>query len=185
MIQGRPALKPEAMRALVMAAGHLFVLSEGDGYAEVTAHRNDWPEDMRTTYRYDLDDARLAGLTGKDNWKKQPRAMLAARATGGAARAWFADVIAGMSYTTEEVKDFSPDQEVTPSPPTPTLLHRRRFRPHLPRSQHPRQLRSPGSAAAKPHRASRPRGPGDARGRPQRPRALHLAPLCRRLRRPL
>jgi hypothetical protein len=107
MIEGRPALKPEAMRALIMDKGHLFVLSEGEDYAEVTARRKDWPEDMSTTYRYSLEDARLAALLHKRNWEKMPRAMLAARATGGAARNWFADVIAGMSYTTEEVQDFA------------------------------------------------------------------------------
>ena len=120
IIEGRPALKPEAMRALIMAAGHLFVLGEGTDhvqYAEVTARRSDWPADFPTqTYRYDLGDAAQAGLDQKKNWLKMPRDMLAARATGGAGRRWFADVIAGMSYTTEEVRDFGPDREEASSP---------------------------------------------------------------------
>lgn len=53
-----------------------------------------------------------------DNWKKKPRAMLDARATSGAGRRWFADVLAGMSYTPEEIQDFTTDDdEPEPAPP--------------------------------------------------------------------
>ena len=111
-----------------------------------------------------------------------------ARATSGAAgRRYFADVLAGMSYTPEEISDFSgPDQEVTPSPPTPTTETRRTILTVL--SEDGPIPRGPSSSPLIGDlldRASRPRGPGDARGRPQRPRSLHLAPLRRRLRRRL
>ena len=112
VIQGQVALKPEAMRALIMHEGHLFIVRDGvepEGrYAEVECRRTDWPENQpNETYRYGWDDATLAKLTGKDNWVKMPRAMLDARATGGAARRHFPDVIQGMSYTVGEVMDFT------------------------------------------------------------------------------
>lgn len=111
MIKGKVAMKPEAMRALVMSHGHLFVLRDGvangERFCEAEVRRSDWPENQpNEVYRYDWADGVLAGLTSKDNWKKNPRAMLDARATGGAARRYFADVIQGMSYTTSEVADF-------------------------------------------------------------------------------
>lgn len=111
VIKGKVAMKPEAMRALVMSHGHLFVLRDGvengERYCEAEVRRSDWPENQpNEVYRYDWADAVLAGLTGKDNWKKNPRSMLDARTTGGAARRYFADVIQGMSYTTSEVADF-------------------------------------------------------------------------------
>jgi hypothetical protein len=126
VIDGKVGLTAEAMRALIMQAGHLFVLSEGGDYAEVTAHRKDWPADMTTVYRYSMQDADTAGLLRtpssgrKGGWQKNPRAMLAARATSGAARAWFADVIAGMSYTPEEIQDFEEDSSTWQSAPAST-----------------------------------------------------------------
>jgi hypothetical protein len=126
VIEGKVGLSAEAMRALIMQAGHLFVLSEGEGYAEVTARRKDWPPDMTTVYRYDMEDAETAQLLRvpqsgrKGGWQKNPRAMLAARATSGAARAYFADVLAGMSYTPEEIRDFT-DEGEAPTWQTPPV----------------------------------------------------------------
>jgi hypothetical protein len=126
VIEGKVGLSAEAMRALIMQAGHLFVLSEGEGYAEVTARRKDWPPDMTTVYRYDMEDAETAQLLRvpqsgrKGGWQKSPRAMLAARATSGAARAYFADVLAGMSYTPEEIRDFT-DEGEAPTWQTPPV----------------------------------------------------------------
>ena len=122
VIQGTVGLKPEAMRALIFDNGHQIILSDVvDADGNVTAitaacRRKDWPADTWASYTYSLGDARLAGLLGKDNWKKMPRAMLDARATAGAGRRYFADVLAGMSYTPEEIRDFSgPDREELPS----------------------------------------------------------------------
>jgi hypothetical protein len=125
VIEGKVGLTAEAMRALIMQAGHFFKLEEGDGYAEVRARRSDWPADEPTAvYRYDMGDAETAQLLRvpssgrKGGWQKNPRAMLAARATSGAARAWFADVLAGMSYTPEEIRDFTDEGEAPTFPST-------------------------------------------------------------------
>ncbi len=109
LIQGRPALSAELMRALVVAQGHKFRLDQSDTEAKVTCRRKEWPEsEPDAVFTWTVDDARRAQLTGKDNYKKFPRAMLSARASSEAARAVFPDVIAGMSYTPEEVGEFSP-----------------------------------------------------------------------------
>jgi len=79
----------------------MFLITDGDNEAVAEVRRRSWPEGKVATYRYTMDDARQAGLAGKGMWKKHPRAMLRARVTGVAARAAFADVMAGV-YTRDE-----------------------------------------------------------------------------------
>lgn len=125
VIQGKVGLTAEAMRALILNAGHDIVLSEvyASGAGDLVGvkaecHRKGWPDDRWATYIYDLDDAKKAGLLGKGSWQNNPRAMLDARATSGAGRRYFADVLAGMSYTPEEIRDFSGPEQEAPSSPT-------------------------------------------------------------------
>ena len=127
VIQGKVGLTAEAMRALILNAGHDIILTEVYGPAhellgvQADCHRKQWSADKWAAYAYTLEDARRAGLVNKTSWKETTRAMLDARATSGAGRRYFADVLAGMSYTPEEIRDFSgPDQEVTPSSPAAT-----------------------------------------------------------------
>jgi len=54
-----------------------------------------------------IEDARKAGLAGKDNWKNYPRAMLRALCISEGIRAVYPGVVVGV-YTPEEVQDFSP-----------------------------------------------------------------------------
>lgn len=49
-----------------------------------------------TTYTYSIDDAAKAGLLQKDNWKKQTRAMLRARASSGLCRIVYPDLVSGI-----------------------------------------------------------------------------------------
>lgn len=105
VIEGRAAASPELMRALVAKAGHRIDVTENTNEVCVMkGTRND--TGAEATVRWSLDDAKNANLTGKDNWKKYPRAMLAARATSELCRLLFPDVIAGLSYTAEEVESF-------------------------------------------------------------------------------
>jgi hypothetical protein len=53
-------------------------------------------------YCFTMEDARRAGLTGKDVWNRYPAAMLRARVISAVARMVFPDVIAGM-YSYEEI----------------------------------------------------------------------------------
>jgi hypothetical protein len=90
------------MRAMVARHGHrIDVIENSNDVCEVKGTRAD--TGSTATVRWTLDDARMAGLAGKNNWKTYPRAMLLARATSELCRIVFPDVIAGLSYTPEEV----------------------------------------------------------------------------------
>lgn len=104
VIEGRPSLSAEVMRALVQAAGHEIWLEESNTTkATVGGRRRDTSNASYITWT--IDDANRANLGGKQNWKRYPRAMLVARATGELCRFLFSDVLAGISYTVEEVED--------------------------------------------------------------------------------
>lgn len=54
--------------------------------------------------QFTMEHARLAGLTGKDVWKKFPRNMLFSRALTNGARWYAAEVFSGPIYTPEEIQ---------------------------------------------------------------------------------
>ena len=102
VIEGRTAMSPELMRAMVARHGHRIDVVENSNVAcELKGSRVD--TGSTATVRWTIDDARAANLAGKDNWKKYPRAMLMARATSELCRILFPDIVAGLSYTPEEV----------------------------------------------------------------------------------
>lgn len=104
VIEGRPAMAAELMRALVLAQGHEFYVEESNTTrCTVVVRRHGAERESRFTWT--LDDAKRAGLDGRQNWKRYTRAMLLARATSEAIRAVFPDVVAGISYSVEELTD--------------------------------------------------------------------------------
>lgn len=60
--------------------------------------------------QWTFDQAKKANLTGKDNWKNYPRAMLRARVIAEGVRAVYPAAIGGMMVT-EEAQDAPPAQE--------------------------------------------------------------------------
>ena len=115
MIAGTPTLKAETMRAMILARGHGYRLEATDEVATFECHRREWPAERWDTFTFSMADAKRANLLGKDNWKMYPRSMLSARVTSEAARAVFPDVVAGVSYTPEEIGD------TAPASPPPTV----------------------------------------------------------------
>ena len=106
VINGRPCMSAKLMRALVHRAGHdLWFEAKGNTKVTICARRADWPEDRVAKVTWTMDDAKAAGLSGGQNYRKYPRAMLAARATGEICRDNFADVLGGIGYTPEELSD--------------------------------------------------------------------------------
>jgi hypothetical protein len=104
---------------MVARHGHrIDVIENSNDVCEVKGTRAD--TGSTATVRWTLDDARMAGLAGKNNWKTYPRAMLLARATSELCRIVFPDVIAGLSYTPEEVASIAgveyEEPNVSPAP---------------------------------------------------------------------
>ena len=106
VIDGRPAISPELMRALVFQAGHVInVVENTDSKCVLEGVRSD--SGAKATVTWTMADAQKAKLADKQNWKTYPRAMLLARATSELCRVLFPDIIAGMSYTPEEIGSIS------------------------------------------------------------------------------
>lgn len=106
VIDGRPAMAAELLRAVAMREGH-EVWFEDQTATRVTAcaRRSDWPEDRVARVTWTMDDAKKAGLEGRQNWRKYPRAMLKARASAEICRDTFPDVLGGIAYAIEELDD--------------------------------------------------------------------------------
>jgi len=103
VIQGRPALKTDAMMARFQQAGGKV---EWKVYtdAEVTGTFSH-PAGGSLTVTWTLEQAKRIGLAGKDNWKNYPRAMLRARCISEGIRSVYPGCVVGV-YTPEEVQDF-------------------------------------------------------------------------------
>jgi hypothetical protein len=123
VIEGRTAMSPELMRAMVARHGHrIDVIENSNDVCEVKGTRAD--TGSTATVRWTLDDARMAGLAGKNNWKTYPRAMLLARATSELCRIVFPDVIAGLSYTPEEVASIAGVEYEEPTIPAAPVIEK-------------------------------------------------------------
>lgn len=106
VIQGRPALKADAMLARFQQAGGAvqWIERTDKACAANFSHSQGGSLEVRWT----LDDAKRAGLlNGKSNWTQYPRQMLSARVVSEGVRAVFPGVLGGF-YTPEEVSQFEP-----------------------------------------------------------------------------
>ncbi|WP_328339483.1 hypothetical protein [Micromonospora sp. NBC_00421] len=103
-IQGTPAPKALTLRAIAQGLGHEVKILESTNERAVVAGRRRGDTDWQTS-TWDLDRARAMGLLGKDQWKRQPAAMLVARGTAEVCRWIASDAIMGMPYTAEEIRD--------------------------------------------------------------------------------
>lgn len=104
IIQGTPALRAVALRAIVLAAGHELVLTESTETRAVVKGRRRGSDQWQES-KWTIDRAQKLNLIGKDNWRKQPGAMLIARATAECARLIAADALLGVPYSSEELAD--------------------------------------------------------------------------------
>ena len=106
VIQGRLTLTAELMRGLVSASPqceYLRLVESSDKQATFETKRKGHPEP--SSYTYTLGDASKAGLINKDNWKKHTKEMLVARASAGICRLVYSDVLSGLVYTPDEIKE--------------------------------------------------------------------------------
>lgn len=97
-----------------------FRLVSSDGKQATYETQRKGSEPVKLTWT--MQQAQAAGLTGKDNWKAHPEAMLRARCSSALATAVYPDLVLGLD-TKEEVADRvdgivqSPERDVTPVKP--------------------------------------------------------------------
>ena len=107
IIQGRPALKADAMLARFQLAGGLVEWQDYTDKKVSAKFSHSVNSPTPVLIEWTLEMATKAGLTGKDNWKNYPRQMLRARVVSEGVRTVYPAVCVGV-YTPEEVQDFEP-----------------------------------------------------------------------------
>ena len=120
VINGRAAMFGDEMLAMVLVSPVCEYVHEeqsNDKIGICTVKRKGHPEHTAT---FSLDDAKRAGLLGKQGpWQQHTARMLKLRARGFALRDKFADVLAGL-VTTEEALDIPPSEpQAVPTQPEP------------------------------------------------------------------
>ncbi len=118
VIQGKPALKADAMLARFQHAGGKvsdWVLTD----ARVSA-KFSHPSGGEAVIEWTMERARVAELGGKGMWKKYPRQMLRARVISEGVRTVYPGILGGF-YTPEEVEDFE-RPAVAPREPAPRAV---------------------------------------------------------------
>lgn len=125
VIEGRPAMAAELMRALVLAAGHeVWVVESNNTKCTMGAKRQG--SSREAVFTWTMDDAKRAGLEGRPNWRKYPRAMLLARASAELVRQMAPDVLGGIGMFAEEADGDldAPAGETTTAPAKATTRKR-------------------------------------------------------------
>lgn len=107
VIQGTPSLSASLMASLARNAGHKVRVYGDNTQATCEIVRSDDPEFTHTATWTEA-KARAAGLWGKGHWGKDPGTMLRWRAISECVRFACSEVLGGIKYTPEEVRDFSP-----------------------------------------------------------------------------
>lgn len=137
VVNGRPTIWGDGAIGLVRSSGKLEWIKEtitgvdDTMVATCEVKRKGDPEPVKATFS--VADAKKAGLWGKQGpWQQYPKRMLAMRARAFVLRDTFADILRGLGIA-EEVGDYQPMRDVTPStppvppkppvPPTETIEH--------------------------------------------------------------
>jgi len=115
IIQGTPGLRAHAMRGLVQSHGHTVQVVESSDTRCVMRGRRKGETEWQQV-EWTIERAAQLGLTSKEQYKKQPRTMLVARATGDICRLIASDVLYAMPYASEELDtETQYSVEVTPN----------------------------------------------------------------------
>jgi len=104
VVNGGVSMDAQLMLTLARKAGHTVRLDGDANQATCTIVRADDPDHEQTaTWTADL--AKQAGLWGNGHWKKNPALMLKYRAATECIRLACPEVLAGITYTPEELKE--------------------------------------------------------------------------------
>jgi len=120
IISGTPAMRAHALRGLVQSKGHEVWLEEANSTRAIVCGRRKGTDQIQKSI-WTIDRAKALGLAGRDQWRKQPQAMLVARATSECCRLVASDVILGIPYAIEELQDAD---ETVPAEARPTSSKR-------------------------------------------------------------
>lgn len=113
VIQGRPALKADAMLARFQAAGGKVEWKDYTDTKVVGVFSH--PSGGSISVEWSIEMANKAGLTKNPTWRQYPRQMLRARCISEGIRTVYPGVSVGV-YTPEEVQDFAPaEKDITPA----------------------------------------------------------------------
>lgn len=114
VINGRPALRADAMLARFQAAGGKVEWGEYTDTKVVGKFSH--PSGGSVEIAWTTKMAQDAGLTRNPTWKSYPRQMLRSRCISEGIRTVFPGVVVG-TYTPEEVQDMDPAPAVRQAPP--------------------------------------------------------------------
>lgn len=127
-IGGKPALYSRAMVAVVLSKGHrIWTIEDRPDSVTVAGQRKGSDHVEQITWT--IERAKTAGYTSNANYKKDPHAMLYARASGDVARRIAPDALLGLAYSAEELQlgegttstqQVTADQFVKPEPAAET-----------------------------------------------------------------
>ena len=117
-VQGKPVIDATLQRALATRAGYRILVTDASRESVTAKVVLTATGETLGSVTYTIEDARTAGLAGKDNWKKNPEDMLVARATSRAVRRFCSDVLVGGGLTEDEVESLEDDPYVPQEAPT-------------------------------------------------------------------
>jgi hypothetical protein len=156
IIQGTAAPRAITLRAVVQSRGHQVWVEESTATRAIVKGKRAGSAHVQESV-WTIDRARGLGLLGKDNWKKQPGAMLVARATAELCRLIASDAILGLPYTAEELDDggiMEAPEQPAPAVATPARRTAQRRTP-------PKAPAAPSPAAVEVDEPTGPPLPGE------------------------
>ena len=109
IIQGRPALKADAMLARFQQAGGSVQWKDYTDEKDTGVFSH--PSGGSLEVSWSLAQAKSIGIANKDNWRNYPRAMLRARCVSEGIRSVYPGCVVGV-YTPEEIQDFKPSKQI-------------------------------------------------------------------------
>jgi hypothetical protein len=165
IIEGKPALKTDAMLADFMERGGRVKWATDNSHERCSANFSAPGLEAPVTVTWTVEDAKRAGLTGKKNWVGYTRQMLRARVVSEGIRLSMPSVVVGL-YSPEEVADFDDRRPPQAAPPAQAEQH-----PAV--AQVIQAFPAATTVADKPDIAPAPKGPTLAT--PNQVKALNIA----------
>ena len=126
VIEGKPSMGVHIISGLIKKSGKYDYRVKVHTSTESVVDFREWNGtgwEVIGTSSFTIQDAQRAGLTGKQNWKSYPQAMLFARAMSQGARMYCPDLFLGGVYVPEEIPSRSANNiHPDPDPDDPSTI---------------------------------------------------------------